>query len=113
MFVLQRMATTTGLLLHPPLVRPISPNVSAPRFFLAVTTQFAGNRDKSLFPRKKFNGFSTSIAVATDSSAPSISTQNEDLVDTPKEQTEKIVLPTNESSEKLLRIRHTVILFFL
>ena len=112
MFVLQRMASTTGLLLHPPLVTPISPNVSTPRFFLAVATQFAGNRDKSLFHRKKANGFSTSIAVATDSSAPSIPTQNEDLVDTHKEESEKIVLPTNESSEKLLRIRHSVTLFF-
>ncbi|KAL0560159.1 hypothetical protein IC582_000553 [Cucumis melo] len=107
MFVLQRMATTTGLLLHSPLLTPISPNVSAPRFFLAVSTKFAGNRDRSFFPRKKSNVFSTSISVATDSSAPSVSTQNEDLVDAHKDQTEKIVLPTNESSEKLLRIRHT------
>lgn len=51
--------------------------------------------------------------MATDSSAPSVSTQNEDLVDAHKDQTEKIVLPTNESSEKLLRIRHTVTVFSL
>lgn len=113
MFILQRMASSTGLLLNPPLVRPISPNVSPHRFFLAVATQFAGNRDKSLFHSKKANGFSSSVAVATDSSTTSVSTQNEDLVETQKEESEKVVLPTNESSEKLLRIRHTVIVNIL
>ncbi|KAL5581719.1 hypothetical protein UlMin_014161 [Ulmus minor] len=56
------------------------------------------------------NGFSTSSAVATDSSS-EVSTQNEKLGQTRVENTtdnsEKIVLPTNVSSEKLLRIRHT------
>ncbi|PON77125.1 Threonine-tRNA ligase, class IIa [Trema orientale] len=59
------------------------------------------------------NGFSTSSsAVATGSSSETlVSDQNETLEQkTPPEKTdtsEKIVLPTNESSEKLLRIRHT------
>lgn len=59
------------------------------------------------FFRRSKNGFSTtSSAVATEStetaSVARDSAQEEVLV-------EKIVLPTNESSEKLLRIRHTVI----
>lgn len=53
----------------------------------------------------KRNGFSFSTAVATESATVS---QNDTAQETQKEEKEKIVLPTNESSEKLLRIRHTV-----
>lgn len=52
----------------------------------------------------KRNGFSFSTAVATESATVS---QNDTAQETQKEEKEKIVLPTNESSEKLLRIRHT------
>lgn len=54
----------------------------------------------------KRNGVSTSTAVATTESA--AVAQNDRADETQEEETQKIMLPTNESSEKLLRIRHTV-----
>lgn len=55
----------------------------------------------------KRNGFSTVSAVATDSTETAVVTKEDNSFDEVPE--EKIVLPTNRSSEKLLRIRHTVI----
>ncbi|XP_021676199.2 threonine--tRNA ligase, chloroplastic/mitochondrial 2 [Hevea brasiliensis] len=52
----------------------------------------------------KRNGVSFSTAVTTESATVS---QNDTAQETQKEESDKIVLPTNESSEKLLRIRHT------
>ncbi|KAE8720283.1 Threonine--tRNA ligase [Hibiscus syriacus] len=47
-------------------------------------------------------------AVATDSAQPEVELQNDPLQETQKqEQTPTLVLPTNDSSDELLRIRHT------
>ncbi|XP_057953621.1 threonine--tRNA ligase, chloroplastic/mitochondrial 2 isoform X2 [Malania oleifera] len=57
-----------------------------------------------LAPHKKRAGLSTASAVVTDSSETATETEDANLDETLDE---KIVLPTNESSERLLRIRHT------
>ncbi|EEF30374.1 threonyl-tRNA synthetase, putative [Ricinus communis] len=84
-----------SLLLHSPLKRFVSLSKLQPQ-------SQAGNLEAVY---RKRNGLSISTAVATTESAPVA--QNDIAEDTQKEETEKIVLPTNESSEKLLRIRHT------
>ncbi|XP_062009306.1 threonine--tRNA ligase, chloroplastic/mitochondrial 2 [Rosa rugosa] len=102
MLILQRMATSSSLLSSPLLkissfptrfLSPLKRCVSQP-----TTTEF---RALALYR----NGVSTSAAaVATTESQ--VSTQHDKL----KEKTDKLdklVLPSNESSEKLLRIRHT------
>lgn len=59
----------------------------------------------------KAHGLSTtSSAVATDSTDSAVLADDKGLGEAPPE---KIVLPTNESSERLLRIRHTVIFYLL
>lgn len=63
---------------------------------------------KKPWRRDRFSSIST--AVATDS-APSPSVSRSSSSDEEGEK-EKIVLPTNESSERLLRIRHTVMYWF-
>lgn len=51
------------------------------------------------------------LRVATDSAQPAVQLQNDSVQETQKqEEADKLVLPTNESSEELLRIRHTVII---
>ncbi|OMO94365.1 hypothetical protein CCACVL1_06040 [Corchorus capsularis] len=49
------------------------------------------------------------VAVATDSAQPAVELRNDTVQEDSQEQDEAgiVVLPTNESSEKLLRIRHT------
>ncbi|KAM5580452.1 hypothetical protein ABKV19_009945 [Rosa sericea] len=104
MLILQRMAISSSLLSSPLLktssfpthfLSPLKRCVSQP------TTEF---RALALYR----NGVSTSAAVATTESQ--VSTQHDKLKEAQKEKTDKldkVVLPSNESSEKLLRIRHT------
>lgn len=62
----------------------------------------------------KAHGLSTtSSAVATDSTDSTDSAVLADDKGLGEAPPEKIVLPTNESSERLLRIRHTVIFYLL
>lgn len=59
----------------------------------------------------KAHGLSTvSSAVATDSADSAVLAADKSVGEAPSE---KIVLPTNESSERLLMIRHTVIFYLL
>ncbi|CAL2249214.1 unnamed protein product [Prunus armeniaca] len=107
MLILQRMATSSSFLSTPLLkssssfpthfLSPLKHCVSAP------STEF-----RALALYRNRNGVSTSsAAVATEAQ---VSTQDDKLKETQKEKSdklEKVVLPTNESSESLLRIRHT------
>ncbi|XP_034207126.1 threonine--tRNA ligase, chloroplastic/mitochondrial 2 isoform X2 [Prunus dulcis] len=107
MLILQRMATSSSFLSTPLLkasssfpthfLSPLKHCVSAP------STEF-----RALALYRNRNGVSTSsAAVATETQ---VSTQDDKLKETQKEKSdklEKVVLPTNESSESLLRIRHT------
>ncbi|KAK3016112.1 hypothetical protein RJ639_006146 [Escallonia herrerae] len=81
----------------PSLVSPHSPA----RTF--ISKKLAEKRIGFFFLHERRNGFSTISAVATDS------TQAAVVLDKPSEEApkEKVVLPTNKSSETLLRIRHT------
>lgn len=59
--------------------------------------------------KKKKKHTMASLAIATESSESATLSQNDNVkTETQNEKTDKIVLPTNESSEKLLRVRHTV-----
>ncbi|ONI18225.1 hypothetical protein PRUPE_3G203100 [Prunus persica] len=107
MLILQRMATSSSFISTPLLkasssfpthfLSPLKHCVSAP------STEF-----RALALYRNRNGVSTSsAAVATETQ---VSTQDDKLKETQKEKSdklEKVVLPTNESSESLLRIRHT------
>lgn len=113
MFILHRMASSHSLFASSLFSNPISTNSSLPsNFNRFLTCQFRA------FPllNNKRNAFSTSTsaAVATGSS-PETSVADKNQEFEPKTdqnlENEKVVLPTNESSEKLLRIRHTVICF--
>lgn len=111
MLILQRMATSSSFL-STPLLKASS---SFPTHFLsplkhcvlAPSTEF-----RALALSRNRNGVSTSsAAVATETQ---VSTQDDKLKETQMEKSdklEKVVLPTNESSESLLRIRHTVLYF--
>lgn len=114
MFILQRMASsyslfTSSAFLCTPLLKttPLHPNLTR----LASSTP---SELRAFAVYKNRNGFSTtSLAVATDSSShTSVETQKEKLEQTQKDKagvSEKVVLPSNESSERLLRIRHSVL----
>lgn len=114
MFILQRMASsyslfTSSAFLSTPLLKttPLHSNLTR----LASSTP---SELRALAVYKNRNGFSTtSLAVATDSSShTAIETQKEKLEQTQKDKAgvfEKVVLPSNESSERLLRIRHSVL----
>lgn len=61
--------------------------------------------------KKKLSTATPACAIATDSSQSHAQTATFSLNDeTQIEKTERLVLPTNQSSQNLLRIRHTVIL---
>ncbi|XP_024032080.1 threonine--tRNA ligase, chloroplastic/mitochondrial 2 [Morus notabilis] len=105
MFILHRMATSQSLFApSSSFLKPSSPS-SFNRLGLPLTRQF---RAFALHGHR--NGFSTAYsAVATESSAET-SVENLELEtngDENSQKEERVVLPTNDSSEKLLRIRHT------
>ncbi|KAL6135148.1 hypothetical protein ACLB2K_067376 [Fragaria x ananassa] len=102
MLILQRMATTSSSLLSSPLLKPSSFLSPLKRCVSQPTSDFRA----FAFSR---NGLSTS-AAAVAATEPHVSTQHDKLKEAQKEKTDKldrVVLPSNESSEKLLRIRHT------
>ena len=114
MFILQRMASSHSLFTHSSLLsiplltkpshlhKPLNLNLN--RLFWRLNNNNNNNR----------HGFSTiSSAVATDSSSEtSVSDHREKpaLKVNDNSEKERVLLPTNESSETLLRIRHTVVL---
>ncbi|KAK6259564.1 hypothetical protein SCA6_014038 [Theobroma cacao] len=103
MSILHRMATLHALLYSSRLLpKPTSLPLPNP----SLSLRFPPNRLVS-FPKrqevKRIHG-----AVATDSAQPAVELQNDTVQDIQKqEEAVKLVLPTNESSEKLLKIRHT------
>ncbi|KAF3443309.1 hypothetical protein FNV43_RR12991 [Rhamnella rubrinervis] len=115
MFILQRMASSYSLFTSSAfLSAPLLKTSTLPSHFHSNLTRLVSPASCELRVfaiYKNRNGFSTSLAVATDSSSQtSVSTENEKLEQTQKDKTgnfEKVVLPSNESSEKLLRIRHS------
>ncbi|XP_050383648.1 threonine--tRNA ligase, chloroplastic/mitochondrial 2 [Argentina anserina] len=101
MLILHRMATSSSLLSSPLLKTssllssPLKRCVSQPTF--------------RAFALSRGSGLSTSAAVAA-ATEPHVSTQHDKLKEAQKEKADKldkVVLPSNESSEKLLRVRHT------
>ncbi|XP_030460422.2 threonine--tRNA ligase, chloroplastic/mitochondrial 2 [Syzygium oleosum] len=116
MFAVHRMAashtlSSSVLLSSPSSSRaPLIPALSAakrlvspvPRRFPASGLVGSGARSK------KWSGVSWArCAVATESARSASTSQTESLEETQKGEEERIVLPTNESSDGLLRIRHT------
>ncbi|XP_004293445.1 PREDICTED: probable threonine--tRNA ligase, cytoplasmic [Fragaria vesca subsp. vesca] len=102
MLILQRMATTSSSLLSSPLLKPSSFLSPLKRCVSQPTSDFRA----FAFSR---NGLSTS-AAAVAATEPHVSTQHDKLKEAQKDKSDKldrVVLPSNESSEKLLRIRHT------
>lgn len=72
---------------------------------VSVSRRFAESQVNSNSLYKKRNGVSTSSVVAIDSTETAIITEDKDAVEASEQ---NIVLPTNGSCERLLRIRHTV-----
>lgn len=79
----------------------------SPTKLVSVSARLADTRIRVFELYKKRNGVSTSSAVATDSTNTAFVTEKKKLDEYSEDEKRKIVLPTNESSEKLLRIRHT------
>ncbi|KAH7533449.1 hypothetical protein FEM48_Zijuj04G0131700 [Ziziphus jujuba var. spinosa] len=112
MFILQRMANSYSLFTSSAfLSTPLLKTSSLPSHFYSNLSRFVSPTPFNALFNNNRNGFSTSLAVATDSSSQiAVSTQNEKLNQTQNDKTDdfrKVVLPTNDSSDKLLRIRHS------
>lgn len=116
MFVLQRMATSHslfGFASSLPLKTPTSDlflkssqfNQFPAKSLVSVSGRLAESQVNSNSLYKKRNGVSTSSVVAIDLTETAIITEDKDAVEASEQ---NIVLPTNGSSERLLRIRHTV-----
>ncbi|KVH93157.1 Aminoacyl-tRNA synthetase, class II [Cynara cardunculus var. scolymus] len=106
MFLLHRMASSSHPLFTSSLRLPSNPATSSSLLFNPISKQFYDRKFRSfyLFNKPQYHRFSSwPAAVATD---PGIAIENNASDDVPKLE-EKVVLPTNESSQTLLRIRHT------
>ncbi|KAL7599272.1 hypothetical protein Lser_V15G24924 [Lactuca serriola] len=109
MFVLHRMASSSRPLFGSSLRLPIKPSVSSSSIlFNPISKQFYNRKSQSiyLFKKSHYRFSSSPAAVATDPGTAVAAEESNASDDVPKE-VEKVVLPTNESSETLLRIRHT------
>ncbi|CAI9286638.1 unnamed protein product [Lactuca saligna] len=109
MFVLHRMASSSRPLFGSSLRLPIKPSVSSSSIlFNPISKQFYSRKSQSIYLFKKphYRFSSSPAAVATDPGTAVAAEESNASDDVPKE-VEKVVLPTNESSETLLRIRHT------
>lgn len=110
MFVLHRMASSSRPLFGSSLRLPIKHSVSSSSIlFNPISKQFYNRKSQSiyLFKKSHYRFSSSPAAVATDPGTAVAAEESNASDDVPKE-VEKVVLPTNESSETLLRIRHTV-----
>ncbi|KAI3716164.1 hypothetical protein L6452_23300 [Arctium lappa] len=107
MFILHRMASSSHPLFTSSLRLPSNPTSSSSSLlFNPISKQFYDRKlpSFSLFHKPHSHRFSSSpAAVATDTGT---AVDNNASDDVPKQE-EKVVLPTNESSQTLLRIRHT------
>lgn len=102
MSIVHRMAASSNFFLSTPLLKPTFSHF--PKRLVSIPTCLYNNKN-----RAPLSTATTSCAVATDSSQIATLSQNDDVENnTQIEKTQKLVLPTNESSQKLLRIRHTV-----
>ncbi|XP_062152801.1 threonine--tRNA ligase, chloroplastic/mitochondrial 2 isoform X2 [Alnus glutinosa] len=105
MTILHRMAmAASNSFLSTPLLRP---SVSQfPRRLVSIRTSC----DPANMKKKKMHTAASS-AIATESSESATLSQDDNVktkrTTTQNEKTDKLILPTNESSEKLLRVRHT------
>ncbi|KAI3907343.1 hypothetical protein MKW98_010693 [Papaver atlanticum] len=109
MVVLHRMATSISLFASIPLSKPEF--FSKPFIFLhssPLNTFISGTRNSVNKTRvyKNNRKFCTISSVATDLTETS-SNESKENVEIENNPVQKVVLPTNDSSEKLLRIRHT------
>ncbi|KAM6548470.1 hypothetical protein CsatB_020146 [Cannabis sativa] len=106
MFILQRMVSTHSLFSASAFVSGPILNKSSLHSNLSRSFSWPKLEFRALALYKTRNGLSTSSAVATDSASHTLLSDQNDPLE--KGSAEKpLVLPTNESSEKLLRIRHT------
>ncbi|KAJ0744491.1 putative threonine--tRNA ligase [Helianthus annuus] len=109
MFVLHKMASSS----HPLFTSSLkfstthSPSLSSSFLFNPISKHLYRPKFQSfyLFKKPHYRFFSSPAAVATDP-ATALAADTNVSDDVPKE-VEKVVLPTNESSHTLLRIRHT------
>ncbi|GMY09710.1 threonine--tRNA ligase, chloroplastic/mitochondrial 2-like [Fagus crenata] len=101
MSIVHRMAASSNFFLSTSLLKPTFSHF--PKRLVSIPTCLYNNKN-----RAPLSTATTSCAVATDSSQIATLSQNDDVENnTQIEKTQKLVLPTNESSQKLLRIRHT------
>lgn len=109
-FVVQKMATVSLLSSSLFLSKP----TSLPSLFLRLPLKRCVS--SSIQFRHRYGvllSATSASAVATESTETPTVAHNDNVEQTQKtSETEKVVLPTNDSSEKLLRIRHTVTFFF-
>ncbi|KAI3789435.1 hypothetical protein L2E82_02230 [Cichorium intybus] len=109
MLVLHKMASSSRPLFVSSLRLPTKPSLSSSSIlFNPISKQFYNRKFQSFYLIKKpHHRFSTSpAAVATDPGT-AIAAEEKNASDDVAKEVEKVVLPTNESSETLLRIRHT------
>ena len=102
-----RMAvSSSNSLLSTSLLKPSFSHFPLKRLVSIPTCLYNSNNNN-----KKLSTATPACAIATDSSQSHTQTATFSLNDeTQIEKTEKLLLPTNQSSQNLLRIRHTVIL---
>lgn len=104
-----RMAvSSSNSLLSTSLLKPSFSHFPLKRLVSIPTCLYNSNNNNN---NKKLSTATPACAIATDSSQSHTQTATFSLNDeTQIEKTEKLLLPTNQSSQNLLRIRHTVIL---
>ncbi|XP_021773082.1 threonine--tRNA ligase, chloroplastic/mitochondrial 2-like [Chenopodium quinoa] len=113
MFVIQRMATTTPItfsLLSNSLrflTKPSSPFTSSLKNGFSISPKFSAKKLASFSLYTPRNGFCISSAVASPDSMETVINGDEKKLEEGSFSEVRIKLPTNESSEKLLRVRHT------
>ncbi|XP_021862107.1 threonine--tRNA ligase, chloroplastic/mitochondrial 2 [Spinacia oleracea] len=113
MLFIHRMATTTPItfsLLSNSLrllTKPSSPFTSSLKNGFSIPTKFYAKKLTSFSLYTTRNGFCSSSAVASPESMEIVTDKDENKLEEGTFSEVRIKLPTNESSEKLLRVRHT------
>ncbi|KAL4588936.1 hypothetical protein LXL04_001836 [Taraxacum kok-saghyz] len=109
MLVLHKMASSSRPIFLSSLRLPPKPLISSSSvLFNPITKQLYNQKSRSicLFKKSHYRFSSSPVAVATDPGTAVAAEESNASADAPKE-VERVVLPSNESSETLLRIRHT------
>ncbi|KAL2942429.1 Threonine--tRNA ligase chloroplastic/mitochondrial 2 [Bienertia sinuspersici] len=113
MFVIHRMATTTTITFSlfsnsfRLLTKPSSPLTSSLKNGFSIPTKISAKQLTSFSLYSNRTGFCTSAAVASPESTETVVDANDKKLEEGTFSEIRIKLPTNDSSEKLLRIRHT------